>query len=59
MHVQKGKFLACEGRIFPPSQNLEEQILHIFRFILVAHPQLKCEASFVQYQSLLFEGKRV
>lgn len=30
MHMQKGTFLACKGRMFSPSKLLEEQILHIF-----------------------------
>lgn len=30
MHMLKGKFLAQEGKMFPPPKLLEEQILHVF-----------------------------
>lgn len=30
MHMQKGTFLAREGRVLPPPKLLGEQILHFF-----------------------------
>lgn len=48
MHMQKGTFLAPEGRVFPPPKHLEEQILQFSLSSLIVHPQLTFQSNFVQ-----------